>query len=280
MNKFAIPSILAAITIVAGIFAFVPIDQATSVHTTNTMTLAADSVTATAIGTDAIDADAIAASAIGAAEIAAAAITSTTIATDAIGAAEIATAAITSTEFADDAIGASEIAASAIDADAIGAGAITATTIDAGAISSDEIAASAIGAAEIAANAIGESELAGVVEPLTNIVTEFDSDIAAADKVVLCSGGTGDGLVQYFAVFGAGEDTLTIDPGTDGAGGGPQIVITFSTVAGGATAHGANTISGTLGLDGTSITFSAGTATTDVILTVQCAAGDTATIRL
>ena len=75
MNKLTIPAILAATVMVAGMFAFMPVQQASTVHTTGTMTLGADSITAARIATDAI----------GAAEIA----------TDAIGAAEIATSAVT-----------------------------------------------------------------------------------------------------------------------------------------------------------------------------------------
>ena len=40
MNKFAIPTILVATVMVAGIFAFMPVEQASTVHTSGTTTLA------------------------------------------------------------------------------------------------------------------------------------------------------------------------------------------------------------------------------------------------
>ena len=45
MNKLIIPTILTATILVAGIFAFMPVQQATTVHTTGTTTLAAGTFT-------------------------------------------------------------------------------------------------------------------------------------------------------------------------------------------------------------------------------------------
>ena len=42
MNKIAIPAILAATILIAGIFAFAPMEQASTVHTSGTITLASD----------------------------------------------------------------------------------------------------------------------------------------------------------------------------------------------------------------------------------------------
>jgi hypothetical protein len=104
MNKITIPALLLGVVMIAGAFAFMPVQEASTVHTGATTTLAADAITAAKIATDSIGAAEIAASAIGAAEIA----------TDAIGAAEIAADAITAAEIAADAIGASELAATAV----------------------------------------------------------------------------------------------------------------------------------------------------------------------
>ena len=42
MNKFAIPAILLATVMVAGLFAFAPVEQASTVHTSGTITLESD----------------------------------------------------------------------------------------------------------------------------------------------------------------------------------------------------------------------------------------------
>ena len=44
MNKLMIPAILAVTVMVAGIFAFMPVEQASTVHTTNTATLSAATI--------------------------------------------------------------------------------------------------------------------------------------------------------------------------------------------------------------------------------------------
>jgi len=54
LNKLAIPAILVATVMVAGIFAFIPVQQASTVHTTNTINLAANSVSAAALAADAV----------------------------------------------------------------------------------------------------------------------------------------------------------------------------------------------------------------------------------
>ena len=70
MNKLTIPAILVATVMVAGIFAFMPVQQASTVHTTATITLANDAITAAKIAANAIGADEIAANAITSAELA------------------------------------------------------------------------------------------------------------------------------------------------------------------------------------------------------------------
>jgi len=56
MNKFAIPAILAATVMVAGMFAFMPVEQASTVHLsgTATVTIAANQINAAALADDAI----------------------------------------------------------------------------------------------------------------------------------------------------------------------------------------------------------------------------------
>ena len=51
MNKIAIPAILVATVMVAGMFAFMPVDQASTVHLSGTATLAASQGTIVAIDT-------------------------------------------------------------------------------------------------------------------------------------------------------------------------------------------------------------------------------------
>ncbi|MCH7648731.1 MAG: hypothetical protein IIA83_09010 [Thaumarchaeota archaeon] len=60
MNKIAIPAILAATVMIAGIFAFMPVEQATTVHTSGTITIANDAITAAKIATDALTSDELA----------------------------------------------------------------------------------------------------------------------------------------------------------------------------------------------------------------------------
>jgi len=59
MNKLTIPAILVATVMVAGAFAFMPVQQASTVHTSGTITIADGAITAAKIATDAIDADAL-----------------------------------------------------------------------------------------------------------------------------------------------------------------------------------------------------------------------------
>jgi len=64
MNKLTIPAILAATVLVAGIFAFMPVEQASTVHTTGLFTFGAGSITAGTIAIGAVDADALATDAV------------------------------------------------------------------------------------------------------------------------------------------------------------------------------------------------------------------------
>ena len=109
MKKFAIPAILVATVMVAGVFAFMPVEQASTVHTTGTMTLNDDSITAAKIANNAI----------GATEIANAAIDAATFAADAIDAAAV-----------DDAIAPAVVAvvANLFDTDITGGNAVTCTS--------------------------------------------------------------------------------------------------------------------------------------------------------
>jgi len=75
MNKLTIPAILVATVMVAGIFAFMPVEQASTVHTSGTITIANDAITAAKIATGAIGADELATDAITSAELEATAIT-------------------------------------------------------------------------------------------------------------------------------------------------------------------------------------------------------------
>jgi hypothetical protein len=70
MNNKAIPTLLIATIMIAGAFAFMPVQEASTVHTGATTTLAADAITAAKIADDAILAVNIGAAAIGASELA------------------------------------------------------------------------------------------------------------------------------------------------------------------------------------------------------------------
>ena len=60
MNKLTLPVILVATVMVAGMFAFMPVEQASTVHTTLSVALNADSITAAGIAADAIGASELA----------------------------------------------------------------------------------------------------------------------------------------------------------------------------------------------------------------------------
>jgi len=55
MNKIALPALLAATIMVAGAFAFMPVEQASTVHTSSSITIANDAITEAKIADDAID---------------------------------------------------------------------------------------------------------------------------------------------------------------------------------------------------------------------------------
>jgi hypothetical protein len=110
MNKITIPALLLGVVMIAGAFAFMPVQEASTVHTGATTTLAADAITAAKIADNAIIAANIATDAIGASEIAANAIGAAEIGADAITAAKIADNAILAVNIATDAIGALEVA--------------------------------------------------------------------------------------------------------------------------------------------------------------------------
>ena len=121
MNKITIPALLLGVVMIAGAFAFMPVQEASTVHTGATTTLAADAITAAKIATDSIGAAEIAANAIGAAEIGADAITAAKIADNAILAVNIGAAAIGASELADGVEPLSNVA-SAVSADLNAAG--------------------------------------------------------------------------------------------------------------------------------------------------------------
>ena len=71
MNKITIPALLLGVVMIAGAFAFMPVQEASTVHTGATTTLAADAITAAKIADASITADQVGADAIGASELAA-----------------------------------------------------------------------------------------------------------------------------------------------------------------------------------------------------------------
>ena len=104
MNKITIPALLLGVVMIAGAFAFMPVQEASTVHTTSATTLGADAITAAKIADDAIIA----------ANLATGALTADAFAADAIIAATLATGAIAADGIATDAIGAPELAATAV----------------------------------------------------------------------------------------------------------------------------------------------------------------------
>ena len=160
MNKITIPALLLGVVMIAGAFAFMPVQEASTVHTGATTTLAADAITAAKIATDSIGAAEIAASAIGAAEIGADAITAAKIADNAILAVNIGADAITAAKIADD----------------------------------------AILAVNIGAAAIGASELADAVEPLSNVASGVSADLNVPGLNATCGADGDAFFVHYIAV--------------------------------------------------------------------------------
>ena len=84
MNKITIPALLLGVVMIAGAFAFMPVQEASTVHTTSATTLGADAITAAKIADASITADQIGPNAIGASEIAASAIGASELAADAV----------------------------------------------------------------------------------------------------------------------------------------------------------------------------------------------------
>jgi hypothetical protein len=246
MNKITIPALLLGVVMIAGAFAFMPVQEASTVHTTSATTLGADAITAAKIADASITADQIGADAIGASEIAA----------SAIGAAEIATDAITAAEIAADAIGASEIAASAIGAAEIATDAIGAAEIAADAITAAEIAADAIGASELAATAVTEIQT-------LQIKSIADLDISTA---VSCTS-TVAFLVHYSIGDLANSEVVTIG----GTATENDVTITGATAS--LPAQWGSTIGGAAGQ---TVTFASGANTADLVVTIVTAASATA----
>ena len=254
MNNSLIPVILAVAVIGAGIFAFVPIEEASTVHTTGTITMAdtsvtstnmaADSITATIIGPNAIVADSFAANAIGAAEINTDAIDAATFVAAAIGAAEINTAAI----------GASEIANDAITATVIGPNAIVADSFAAAAIGAAEVNTDAIGASEIAANAITAVQFADAIEPL-NTVSQVST--LSPSAAISCTS-TDDFLVYWIFGNATDDDTLTVFDGTN------SLIFSIQATVTGSGHDGYNGMLG--GNAGDTITFTANDDTGTLIV--------------
>ena len=140
---------------------------------TDTVSIAANVITATAINADAITAAKIADDALVAANFATGALTADAFAADAIVAATLATGAISADAFAADAIVAATLATGAITADAFAANAIVAATLNADCITAAKIADNAIAAEHIAAAAIDNATFAadvGSTAYATNII--------------------------------------------------------------------------------------------------------------
>lgn len=64
MNKIVFPALLAATIMIAGAFAFMPVEQASTVHATGATTIAADAITAAKVAANAIGASELAADAV------------------------------------------------------------------------------------------------------------------------------------------------------------------------------------------------------------------------
>jgi len=223
MKQYTIPAILSLTILIAGVFAFSPVEQASTVHLSSTVTLGTDAITSTiikngAIGIDEIATDAITSTvfaddAITAAIFAADAITSTIINNGAIGIDEIATDAITSTVFADDGITAAIFAADAI----------TSTIINNGAIGTDEIATDAITSTVFADDGITAGKIATDAITSTNLAPGFSTKMAltngeingvqkidiAGDDTTIIARVAGDKTIAIFTACNETAGTLT-----------------------------------------------------------------------
>jgi len=194
MKNLMIPAIMVVIVVIAGIFAFVPVQQASTVHTSETITIANDAITAAKFVAGAIDDDAIA------------------------------DGAIDDNAIANNAIDADAIGPNAIDAGAIADNAIDAATFAAGAIDDNAIASNAVTAAKIANDAIGSLELADAVEPLNNVLSVATDDLSTPLDATCGAGG--DSFLVHYVSTGTNGKTLEIDL-TDN--GGAEITLGFAT---------------------------------------------------
>ena len=217
MNKITIPALLLGVVMIAGAFAFMPVQEASTVHTGATTTLAADAITA--------------------AKIADASITADQIATDAIGALEIAA----------NAIGAAEIADSSIDAATFVAAAVNAAAIATDAIGSDELAATAV--IEIQTKRIDTVSFTAGQDPTCTSTTPFVVHYNVAnlgDTQTLVISGTSNAALTYTTDANAATEALQLLSGTLGGAAGETIIFTI-----GAAGTSAMTIVSTTGSTGT-----------------------------
>ena len=237
MNKITIPALLLGVVMIAGAFAFMPVQEASTVHTTSATTLGADAITAAKIADDAIIA----------ANLATGALTADAFAADAIVAATLATGALTADAFAGDAIVAATIATGAIDSSALGAGAINVASVADNSIDAGALAANAV--IEIQTKRIDTVSFAAGVDPTCTSTTPFvvHYNVAnLADAQTLVITGTSNAALTYTADVAANTTGLDHISGTLGGAAGETIIFTL-----GAAGTSAMTIVSTFGSTGT-----------------------------
>ena len=180
MKKYTIPSILAVTVLMAGIFAFMPVEQASTVHTTGT--------TVAVIG----------AGGIGVGDFATASVTADAIATNAIGSDELAATAVTELQtFQVLAFGDENILAAALSCSATGASFLVHYVIsdiaegETVTISGTGVASTLTITGDVAANLSGPNWISGTISGTTGQTITFASSATTADVHVTIETATG-----------------------------------------------------------------------------------------
>ena len=217
MNKITIPALLLGVVMIAGAFAFMPVQEASTVHTGATTTLANDAITAAKIATGGIDASALGAGAINVASV------------------------------ADNSIDAGAIAAGAITSDALAAGAINVASVADNSIDAGALAADAV--IEIQTKRVDTVSFSAGQDPTCQSTTPFvvHYNVAnLADGQTLVISGTSNAALSYTADVAANTTGLDHISGTLGGAAGETIIFTL-----GGAGTSAITIVSTTGSTGT-----------------------------
>jgi hypothetical protein len=260
MNKITIPALLLGVVMIAGAFAFMPVQEASTVHTGATTTLAADAITAAKIADDAIIA----------ANLATGALTADAFAADAIIAATLATGAIAADGIATDAIGAAELAA---DAATEIATAVALETLNPFLVQTAEVATASGG--QRSATFTCTAGQTCVIYDATVAITaapNATADIFYIESISI------NGVKMTGADFASPTNDEFIVPNTSTVLGSPADIVTSTTAASNVPASVISTLGATTGNSAYGAFTLAGGDT--LVVVVQSSSGDTATSQI